>query len=143
MTGLGLRPAVLGPDVRSLRQASGIDRRAGPVCRSGAALPVSPAASRRCSHGASCMAWRQPASVVTRSVIRDLYSGRQMARVMSLTFMVFLMVPVLAPSLGQFILLAGALALHFRRVRRVCRIRLRRGPGCACPRPCTRVSPDA
>ena len=35
--------------------------------------------------------------VVTRSVIRDLYSGRQMARVMSLTFMVFLMVPILAP----------------------------------------------
>jgi MFS transporter, DHA1 family, multidrug resistance protein len=43
--------------------------------------------------------------VVTRSVIRDLYSGRQMARVMSLTFMVFLMVPILAPSLGQLILM--------------------------------------
>ena len=43
--------------------------------------------------------------VVTRSVIRDLYSGRHMARVMSLTFMVFLMVPVIAPSLGQLILL--------------------------------------
>ena len=42
--------------------------------------------------------------VVTRSVIRDLYSGRDMARVMSLTFMVFLTVPILAPSLGQFIL---------------------------------------
>jgi DHA1 family bicyclomycin/chloramphenicol resistance-like MFS transporter len=42
---------------------------------------------------------------VTRSVIRDLYSGRHMARVMSLTFVVFLMVPVLAPSLGQLVLL--------------------------------------
>ena len=42
--------------------------------------------------------------VVTRSVIRDLYSGRHMARVMSLTFMVFLTVPILAPSLGQFVL---------------------------------------
>ncbi len=42
--------------------------------------------------------------VVTRSVIRDLYSGRHMARVMSLTFMVFLTVPILAPSLGQGIL---------------------------------------
>lgn len=41
---------------------------------------------------------------VSRSVIRDLYSGRQMARVMSLTFVVFLMVPMLAPSLGQIIL---------------------------------------
>ena len=42
---------------------------------------------------------------VTRSVVRDLYSGRQMARVMSLTFVVFLTVPILAPSLGQVILL--------------------------------------
>jgi DHA1 family bicyclomycin/chloramphenicol resistance-like MFS transporter len=41
---------------------------------------------------------------VTRSVIRDLYSGRDMARVMSLTFVVFLMVPMVAPSLGQAIL---------------------------------------
>lgn len=43
--------------------------------------------------------------VVARSVIRDLYSGRHMARVMSLTFMVFLTVPVVAPSVGQLILL--------------------------------------
>jgi MFS transporter, DHA1 family, multidrug resistance protein len=43
--------------------------------------------------------------VVTRSVIRDLYAGRTMARVMSLTFVVFLMVPIVAPSLGQLILL--------------------------------------
>src|SRR6266436_7341934 len=43
--------------------------------------------------------------VVTRSVIRDLYSGRHMARVMSLTFMIFLIVPILAPSLGQLILM--------------------------------------
>jgi DHA1 family bicyclomycin/chloramphenicol resistance-like MFS transporter len=59
------------------------------------------------------LAWRfihglAAASVtVSRSVIRDLYSGRHMARVMSLTFVVFLMVPVLAPSLGQLILLAA------------------------------------
>src|SRR3984957_17079120 len=45
--------------------------------------------------------------VVTRSVIRDLYSGRHMARVMSLTFMVFLTVPVLAPSLGALILMVA------------------------------------
>jgi DHA1 family bicyclomycin/chloramphenicol resistance-like MFS transporter len=43
---------------------------------------------------------------VMRSVIRDLYSGRDMARVMSLTFVVFLMVPMIAPSIGQGILLA-------------------------------------
>jgi MFS transporter, DHA1 family, multidrug resistance protein len=56
------------------------------------------------------LAWRfahglaAASMVVSRSVIRDLYSGRPMARVMSLTFIVFLMVPVLAPSLGQMIL---------------------------------------
>src|SRR5882757_3287930 len=56
------------------------------------------------------LAWRfihglAAASVtVSRSVIRDLYSGRHMARVMSLTFVVFLIVPILAPSLGQLIL---------------------------------------
>lgn len=44
-------------------------------------------------------------AVVTRSVIRDLYSGRTMARVLSLTFVVFLMVPIVAPSIGQLILL--------------------------------------
>ncbi|HEX9474534.1 MAG TPA: multidrug effflux MFS transporter [Steroidobacteraceae bacterium] len=45
--------------------------------------------------------------VVSRSVVRDLYSGRRLARVMSLTFMVFLIVPILAPSLGQLILLVA------------------------------------
>ncbi|MDP9083038.1 MAG: multidrug effflux MFS transporter [Pseudomonadota bacterium] len=57
------------------------------------------------------LAWRfvhglAAASVtVTRSVIRDLYSGRHMARVVSLTYVVFLMVPIIAPSIGQLILL--------------------------------------
>jgi MFS transporter, DHA1 family, multidrug resistance protein len=60
------------------------------------------------------LAWRfvhglAAASVtVVRSVVRDLYSGRQMARVLSLTFIMFLMVPVLAPSLGQLILWLGS-----------------------------------
>jgi DHA1 family bicyclomycin/chloramphenicol resistance-like MFS transporter len=44
---------------------------------------------------------------VTRSVIRDLYSGRHMARVMSLTFVVFLIIPIIAPSIGQLVLLAA------------------------------------
>lgn len=43
--------------------------------------------------------------VVSVSVVRDCYGGRQMARVMSLAFMVFLAVPVLAPSLGQLLML--------------------------------------
>ena len=43
--------------------------------------------------------------VVAVSVVRDCYGGRQMARVMSLAFMVFLAVPVLAPSIGQLLML--------------------------------------
>lgn len=44
--------------------------------------------------------------VLVTSIVRDCYQGRQMARVMSLSFIVFLMVPILAPSIGQGILLA-------------------------------------
>jgi MFS transporter, DHA1 family, multidrug resistance protein len=47
-------------------------------------------------------------AVVMRSVIRDLYSGRHMARVMSLTIVVILIVPVIAPGLGQLLLLAAS-----------------------------------
>ncbi|HEY7888367.1 MAG TPA: multidrug effflux MFS transporter [Steroidobacteraceae bacterium] len=57
------------------------------------------------------LAWRfahgiaAASMVIARSIIRDLYGGRQMARVMSLTFIVFIMVPIVAPSLGQLVLL--------------------------------------
>jgi DHA1 family bicyclomycin/chloramphenicol resistance-like MFS transporter len=43
-------------------------------------------------------------AVIARSAVRDQYSGRQMARVMSLTFIVFLTIPVIAPTLGQLVL---------------------------------------
>jgi DHA1 family bicyclomycin/chloramphenicol resistance-like MFS transporter len=45
--------------------------------------------------------------VLAVSIVRDCYSGRQMARVMSLSFIVFLGVPIVAPSLGQAILLVA------------------------------------
>lgn len=38
------------------------------------------------------------------SVIRDRYAGREMARVMSLTSLVFMAAPIAAPSLGQLVL---------------------------------------
>ena len=43
--------------------------------------------------------------VLSVSIVRDCYSGRQMARVMSLAFIVFLATPIIAPSLGQGIML--------------------------------------
>ncbi len=39
------------------------------------------------------------------SIVRDKYAGREMAKVMSLVMMIFIMVPAIAPSLGQAILL--------------------------------------
>jgi DHA1 family bicyclomycin/chloramphenicol resistance-like MFS transporter len=45
--------------------------------------------------------------VVATSVVRDRFSGRDMAEVMSLAFMVFMALPVVAPGIGQVILIAG------------------------------------
>lgn len=41
--------------------------------------------------------------IVVIAVVRDLFSGRQMARTMSLVMTTFIMVPVFAPSLGQLL----------------------------------------
>ena len=43
--------------------------------------------------------------VIAISVVRDLYGGRQMAEIMSLVFMVFMVIPVVAPGIGQIIML--------------------------------------
>lgn len=47
------------------------------------------------------------ARVLAVSIVRDRFSGRDMARVMSLTMMVFIIVPVLAPAYGSVLLLFG------------------------------------
>lgn len=43
--------------------------------------------------------------VATVAIVRDCYHGRPMARVMSIAFMVFMVVPVMAPTFGQTVLL--------------------------------------
>jgi DHA1 family bicyclomycin/chloramphenicol resistance-like MFS transporter len=43
--------------------------------------------------------------VITVSIVRDVYGGRMMAEVMSLVLMVFMIVPVIAPSVGQLIMI--------------------------------------
>ena len=45
--------------------------------------------------------------VIATSVVRDRFSGREMAEVMSLTFMVFMAIPIIAPGVGQVILMTG------------------------------------
>ncbi|MBE7468945.1 MAG: Bcr/CflA family drug resistance efflux transporter [Anaerolineae bacterium] len=50
--------------------------------------------------------------IVTVALIRDQYEGRAMARVMSFVMAVFILVPVIAPLLGQTILLVA----HWRAI---------------------------
>ena len=51
--------------------------------------------------------------IVSIAVVRDAYAGRGMARVMSFVSTVFILVPVLAPTLGQAVLLTGSWRLIF------------------------------
>ena len=55
----------------------------------------------RAAMGASAAVTR----VLVIAMVRDLFESEAMARMMSLVFMVFMIVPVLAPSIGQGILL--------------------------------------
>jgi DHA1 family bicyclomycin/chloramphenicol resistance-like MFS transporter len=43
--------------------------------------------------------------VIAVSIVRDCYAGRRMASVMSLAMMVFIAIPVVAPSFGQVVML--------------------------------------
>ena len=45
--------------------------------------------------------------VIATAVVRDRFEGREMAEVMSLTFMIFMAIPIIAPGVGQVILLTG------------------------------------
>ena len=53
------------------------------------------------------------ALVVTTAIVRDLYSGAEMARLMSFIGSVFILVPIIAPLFGQGILLIGHWRLIF------------------------------
>ena len=45
--------------------------------------------------------------VVAMALIRDLYEGPQMARILSFTMIVFALVPALAPTMGHYIVIAA------------------------------------
>lgn len=53
------------------------------------------------------------ARVLAVAIVRDRFEGREMARIMSLTMMVFLAVPILAPAAGSLLLLFGSWRLIF------------------------------
>lgn len=47
------------------------------------------------------------ARVLSVAIVRDRFEGREMARVMSLTLMIFIIVPVIAPATGSAFLMLG------------------------------------
>jgi DHA1 family bicyclomycin/chloramphenicol resistance-like MFS transporter len=51
--------------------------------------------------------------VIAISIIRDSFGGRRMAEIMSLVFMVFMAVPVIAPGIGQIIILFASWHMIF------------------------------
>jgi DHA1 family bicyclomycin/chloramphenicol resistance-like MFS transporter len=51
--------------------------------------------------------------IVSVALVRDAYGGRGMARVMSFVSTVFILVPVLAPSIGQAVLAIGSWRVIF------------------------------
>lgn len=57
----------------------------------------------RAIQGIGCAAPR----VIAIAVVRDLFGGRDMARVMSFVMMVFILIPVIAPTIGEGILALG------------------------------------
>ncbi|WP_040485942.1 multidrug effflux MFS transporter [Lutibaculum baratangense] len=51
--------------------------------------------------------------IIAIAVVRDIYGGRRMAEVMSFVMMVFIIVPVIAPSIGGAFLMIGSWHLIF------------------------------
>jgi MFS transporter, DHA1 family, multidrug resistance protein len=46
--------------------------------------------------------------VISLAIVRDRFAGREMARVMSFTMMIFIMVPMVAPAIGSLFLHLGS-----------------------------------
>jgi len=69
------------------------------ACAMAASFPLLLAA--RAAQGAAAASTR----VLVVSIIRDRFEGAAMARLMSLVFLVFLLIPMLAPTFGQLTLL--------------------------------------
>ena len=72
------------------------------LCASAGSFPLLIAG--RAAMGASAAVTR----VLVVAMVRDLFEAEAMARVMSLVFMTFMLVPVLAPNIGQAILLVAS-----------------------------------
>ena len=74
----------------------------GLLCATAGSFPLLIAG--RVAMGASAAVTR----VLVVAMVRDVFEAEAMARVMSLVFMTFMLVPVLAPNIGQLILLVAS-----------------------------------
>ncbi|WP_420442735.1 multidrug effflux MFS transporter [Candidatus Palauibacter sp.] len=62
--------------------------------------------------------------IVTMAMVRDQYEGRRMARLMSFAMAVFILVPTIAPALGQGILWLGGWRMIFGTILAVAAVAL-------------------
>lgn len=107
MIGFGFAQLAFGP------LADRFGRR--PVCLSGLALYVAASVAAGVSTSFEALLAARVAQgvaaasarVIAIAMVRDHFAGRHMARVMSLSFMIFMLVPMLAPSVGALVLLVG------------------------------------
>ncbi|RMA64297.1 multidrug effflux MFS transporter [Ulvibacter antarcticus] len=103
--GLGIGPMVFGPLSDSIgRKPSvymgfGIFTIASFICIYAQSLELMVAG--RILQGVGLSAPR----TVSIAIIRDMYDGDHMARIMSFVTVVFLLIPIVAPAMGQFILI--------------------------------------
>lgn len=58
--------------------------------------------------------------VIAISMVRDRFGGRQMAEIMSLVFMVFMIVPIIAPAIGQSVILFAEWHMIFVAMAALC-----------------------
>jgi len=107
MLGFGVGQAFWGPLAdrfgRKPILAIGVALYAGFALLCGVAASFDLLIAGRVAMGASAAVTR----VLVVAMVRDLFDGEAMAKVMSLVFMTFMLVPVLAPNIGQAILLVG------------------------------------
>ncbi|MEO7602653.1 MAG: multidrug effflux MFS transporter [Sphingomicrobium sp.] len=113
MLGFGSTQMIWGPLADRFGRrpilALGITLYAGFALASGLAPSFTLLIAARIGMGASAAVTR----VLVTAMVRDLFEGEAMARVMSLVFMTFMLVPMIAPSIGQGILLVGSWRLIF------------------------------